>query len=168
MDYEAGMRFVWLPLIGLLALAAPASAHGPDHGMGGGKPGDAGKVTRTVEVVATDNAFSLKALQVKDGETVRFVVRNEGVEAHEFLIGTAHEHAEHLKMMKAMVEQQKKGGPAHDMSAMAQHTSGVMVQPGATASFVWTFARAAELQFACDIPGHYEDGMHGPIGFGRQ
>jgi uncharacterized cupredoxin-like copper-binding protein len=169
MDYEEGMRFLLLPLIGLLALAAsaPASAHGPDHGMGGGKPGDAGKVTRSVEVVATDNAFSLKSLQVKDGETVRFVVRNEGFEAHEFLIGTAREHAEHLKMMKAMIEQQKKGGAAHDMSAMAQHSSGVMVPPGATASFVWTFARAAELQFACDIPGHYEDGMHGPIGFGR-
>jgi uncharacterized cupredoxin-like copper-binding protein len=155
-------------IVGVLALAAalPASAHGPDHGMGGGKPGDAAKVTRTVEVVASDNEFSLKSLQVKDGETVRFIVRNDGLDPHELLIGTAAEHAEHRKMMKAMMEQQKKGGHAHVM-AMDAHDSGVTVAPGKTETFVWTFARTANLEFACDIPGHYEDGMHGAIAFGR-
>jgi uncharacterized cupredoxin-like copper-binding protein len=151
--------------VGVWALAAamPASAHGPGHAMSGGKPGDAAKATRTVEIVATENAFSLKSLQVKDGETVRFIIRNDGFEPHEFLIGTAGEHAEHLKMMKAMIEQQKKSGGA---TAMPHHDSGVMVHPGETATFVWTFARTAGLQFACDIPGHYEDGMHGPVAFG--
>ena len=49
-------------LVSVVALAAatPAWAHGPDHGMSGGKPGDPVKVTRTVEVVAADNEFSLK------------------------------------------------------------------------------------------------------------
>ena len=148
-----------------LLLAAPASAHGPDHGMGGGKAGEAGKVTRVIEVVATDNAFSLKSLQVKDGETVRFVVRNDGLDPHEFLIGTAHEHAEHREMMKAMMEQQKKGGHVHDMPMTEAHSSGVTVGPGKTETFVWMFARTAHLEFACDIPGHYEDGMHGAVGF---
>src|SRR5580693_396478 len=97
-------------LVGVLALAvaAPALSHGPDHAMGGGKPGDPAKATRTIEVVASDNEFSLKSLRAKDGETVRFVVRNDGLDPHEFLIGTAHEHAEHRQMMKAMMEQQKK------------------------------------------------------------
>ena len=151
--------------VGALALAAamPASAHGPGHAMSGGKPGDAARASRTVEIVATDNAFSLKSLQVRDGETVRFIVRNEGFETHELLIGTAAEHAEHLKMMKAMIEQRKKGGRA---APMMQHDSGVMVAPGESVAFVWTFARTANLQFACDIPGHYEDGMHGPVTFG--
>jgi hypothetical protein len=31
----------------------------------------------------------------------------------------------------------------------------------------WTFARTANLEFACNIPGHYEDGMMGPIRFGK-
>ena len=152
-------------LVGAWALVAamPASAHGPGHPMSGGKPGDAAKATRTVEIVATDNAFSLKSLQVRDGETVRFVIRNEGFEAHEFLIGTAAEHADHLKMMRAMIEQQKKSGRA---APAMQHDSGVTVLPGESAAFVWSFARAANLQFACDIPGHYEDGMQGTIGFG--
>jgi uncharacterized cupredoxin-like copper-binding protein len=145
-----------------LAAAMPASAHGPDHPMSGGKPGDAAKASRTVEIVATDNAFSLKSLQVRDGETIRFVIRNDGFDPHEFLIGSRPEHAEHLKMMKAMIEQQKKGERA---SPMPHHDNGVTVRPGETATFVWTFARAADLQFACDIPGHYEDGMHGPITF---
>lgn len=161
-----------------LAAAAPAMAprvlaHGPGHAMSGGKMGDARKVTRVIEVVATDNAFSLKSLEVKDGETVRFVVRNDGLDPHELLIGTRAEHAEHLKMMRDMMEQQKKpGGQAghagHAMATpMMQHASGVMVAPGKTESFVWTFARTSDLEFACDIPGHYEDGMRGPIAFVR-
>ena len=63
-------------------LALTVAAHGPGHEMGGGEPGDAAKVTRTIEVVASDNEFSLKSLQVKDGETVRFVVRNDGLDPH--------------------------------------------------------------------------------------
>jgi uncharacterized cupredoxin-like copper-binding protein len=155
-------------IVGVLALAAAtqASAHGPDHAMGGGKPGDAGKVARVIDVVASDNEFSLKSLQVKDGETVRFVVRNDGLDPHELLIGTKAAHAEHRQMMKAMMQQQKQGGHAHAM-AMEAHQSGVTVAPGKTASFVWTFARTPDLEFACDIPGHYEDGMHGPITFSR-
>jgi len=151
--------------VGALALAAamPASAHGPDQPMSGGKPGDAARAGRTIEIAATDNAFSLKSLSVRDGETVRFVIRNDGFETHEFMIGTAHEHAEHLAMMKAMIEQQKKTGHA---TPMDHHDNGVTVLPGETATLVWTFARAANLQFACDIPGHYEDGMHGTISFG--
>lgn len=155
--------------VGALALVAamPASAHGPSshqaHAMSGGKPGDAAKASRTVEILATDNAFSLKSLSVRDGETVRFVIRNDGFETHEFLIGTVAEHAEHLAMMKAMIEQQKKSSRA---APMPHHGNGVTVLPGETATFVWIFARTASLQFACDIPGHYEDGMHGAIAFG--
>jgi len=53
-------------IVGILALVAamPASAHGPDHGMGGGRPGDPAKITRTIEFVASDNEFSLKSLQI--------------------------------------------------------------------------------------------------------
>jgi uncharacterized cupredoxin-like copper-binding protein len=149
-----------------LAMAAPASAHGPGHAMSGGKFGEAGKVTRVIDIVATDHAFSLKSLQVKDGETVRFVVRNDGLDPHELLIGTISEHAEHRKMMRDMIETQKAGGHQHSMPTM-EHASGVSIEPGRTATFVWTFKRTSDLEFACDIPGHYEDGMKGAIAFGR-
>ena len=160
------LRRSFVAALALMA-AGPVLAHGPGHSMGGGKPGEAGKETRVIEVVATDNAFSLKSLQVNDGETVRFVVRNDGIDPHEFLIGTESEHAEHRQMMRAMMQQHKAGGHAHAMPMMDAHESGVSVLPGKTASFVWTFARTPLLEFACDIPGHYEDGMHGAISFSR-
>jgi uncharacterized cupredoxin-like copper-binding protein len=50
----------------------------PPSSTSRGKPGEAGNVTRVIEVVAADNTFSLKSLQVKYGETVSFVVRNMG------------------------------------------------------------------------------------------
>ena len=150
-----------------LVAATPASAHGPTgHGPSGGRPGDPGKVTRTIEVVATDNAFSLKAFDVRDGETVRFVVLNKGIDPHEFIIGTIAEHAEHRRMMKEMIDRQKKDGHVHSMTSM-EHEGGVWIEPGKTASFVWTFARTPDLEFACNIPGHYEDGMRGAIKFVR-
>src|SRR5260370_28801750 len=92
-----------------LAMAAPASAHGP--APSGGRPGDPAKVTRTIEVVAIDNAFSLKALDVGDGETVRFVVRNHGRDPHELTIGTVPEHAEHRRQMKTLMEMMQQAGP---------------------------------------------------------
>ena len=155
-------------IVGVLALAVamPASAHGPGHVMSGGKFGEAGKVTRVIDFVATDHAFSLKSLQVKDGETVRFVVRNDGLDPHELLIGTVSEHAEHRKMMRDMIEAQKAGGHKDAMPSM-DHSSGISVEPGRTATFVWTFKRTPDLEFACDIPGHYEDGMKGAITFSR-
>lgn len=146
-----------------LAVAAPASAHGPTPS--GGRPSDPSKVSRTIEVVATENAFSLKALDVRDGETVRFIVRNDGMDPHELTIGTVADHAEHRRQMKAMLDQMKKGGHAgHSMADMA-HEGGVWVDPGKTANFVWTFVRTGNLEFACNIPGHYEDGMKGPVRF---
>jgi uncharacterized cupredoxin-like copper-binding protein len=154
-------------LVGALALvsALPALAHGPTvHGPSGGRFGDPAKATRTLEVTAIDNAFSLKALEVRDGETVRFIVRNEGFDPHELTIGTIAEHAEHRQRMREMIEQQKRGGHAHAMPAM-EHAGGVWVDPGKTASFVWTFVRTPALEFACNIPGHYEDGMKGVIRF---
>lgn len=126
----------WFVGVVASALAMPASAHGP--APSGGRPGDPAKVTRTIEVVAIDSAFSLKALDVRDGETARFVVRNEGMDPHELTIGT-------------VVEQMKKGGHAgHSMADMA-HEGGVWVEPGKTASFVWTLMRTDNLEFACNI-----------------
>ncbi|WP_421996784.1 cupredoxin domain-containing protein [Reyranella sp.] len=154
-------------IVGVLAwlAARPASAHGP--APSGGRPGDPALIGRTIEVVAIDNEFSLKALDVGDGETVRFVVRNDGMDPHELTIGTVAEHAEHRRHMKAMMEQMRKGGHAGHRMADMVHAGGVWIEPGRTASFVWTFARTAGLEFACNIPGHYEDGMKGPIRFVR-
>lgn len=58
------------------------------HKMHGGMPGDAANVTRTILIVARDTEFNLKKVQVKAGETIRFIVKNKGDLVHEFTIGT--------------------------------------------------------------------------------
>ena len=39
----------------------------------------------------------------------------------------------------------------------------VLVEPGKSAELTWTFAKATRLEFACNIPGHYQAGMVGQL-----
>lgn len=39
----------------------------------------------------------------------------------------------------------------------------VLVEPGATAELVWQFSKANNLEFACNVPGHYQSGMLGKV-----
>ncbi len=164
-------------LAGAMALGLGGMAHADaGHGPTIGAPGKATPATRTVEIVLQDNSYQPESLQVKPGETVRFVLRNKGELLHEFNIGTAETHAAHQKEMAAMMEhgmltptginQQmmgmdhaKTGAPAmkHD------DPNSVLVEPGKTKELVWKFPNSLNLQFACNIPGHYESGMVGEI-----
>ena len=62
--------------------------HGHGAAFEGGAPGKATEATRQVTVIAIDSDFAPKSVTVKSGETVRFVVRNDGKLVHEFTIGT--------------------------------------------------------------------------------
>jgi uncharacterized cupredoxin-like copper-binding protein len=54
-----------------------------------GIAGDDKSVTRTVTLTMTDNMrFTPDKLSFKQGETVRFVIRNQGKLLHELVIGT--------------------------------------------------------------------------------
>lgn len=87
------------PVIATMALFFGATAMASvGHGKDGiGQPGTAAEVTRTVEVKMGDIFFASKNINVKPGETVRFVLRNEGSLLHEFNIGNAAAHAAHQK-----------------------------------------------------------------------
>ncbi|MCF5138712.1 plastocyanin/azurin family copper-binding protein, partial [Pseudomonas lactis] len=39
----------------------------------------------------------------------------------------------------------------------------VLVEPGKTAELTWTFKQATGLEFACNLPGHYQAGMVGKL-----
>jgi uncharacterized cupredoxin-like copper-binding protein len=59
-------------------------------------PSRAEQVTRTVEADMTDNMrFSPAGIQVKQGETIRFKVKNSGQLKHEFELGTDKELKDH-------------------------------------------------------------------------
>jgi uncharacterized cupredoxin-like copper-binding protein len=86
-------------------------------------------------------------LVVKRGETIRFVVHNDGKVMHEMVIGNLTDLKEHAELMR------KFPGMEHDEPYMAH------VPPGKTGEIVWQFTRAGEFHYACLIPGHMEAGM---------
>jgi uncharacterized cupredoxin-like copper-binding protein len=171
------------------ALTAPATAWaaagpaGHSHGTEAiGEPAKANAKTRTVEVNLGDNFYEPERIQVKQGETVRFVVKNTGEFLHEFNIGTAAMHAEHQKEMAMMMEHgmltptgmnhqmmnmdhSKMPGMGHAMKH--DDPNSVLLAPGETKELVWKFTKAANLEFACNVPGHYEAGMVGKVEFTR-
>ena len=156
-----------------LALSMPVMAS-PAHQLDFGHPAPAASATRTVEVDMSDIAFSAKSLDVKAGETVRFVLVNKGQLLHEFNLGHAAMHVEH---QKEMLDMQQSGmltptGMSHagmDHSAMGHGAmkhddpNSVLVAPGKTAELTWTFTKTDNLEFACNVPGHYQAGMVGTV-----
>jgi uncharacterized cupredoxin-like copper-binding protein len=117
-----------------------------------GRAGDPKKATRTVQISMGDTMrFWPAELDVKQGQTVLFVIRNEGKTMHELVLGTDQELAEHAEMMR------KFPNMKHAEPYMAH------VAPGRTEKLAWTFNRKGEFRFACLIPGHYESGMVGKV-----
>ncbi|WP_248806742.1 plastocyanin/azurin family copper-binding protein [Pseudomonas sp. MWU13-2100] len=166
-----------LLLVGLLVLSLPVWAS-PAGSYDFGQPAPASKATRTVEVTMSDIAFSAKELDVKAGETVRFVLINKGHLLHEFNLGHAAAHAEHqqemLKMQQGgqltatgmqMGDMNMAGMDHAAMGHAMKHDdpNSVLVEPGKSAELTWTFSQARNLQFACNIPGHYQAGMVGTL-----
>jgi uncharacterized cupredoxin-like copper-binding protein len=183
---ERLLRSVAALSLAATAWALPGTAladAGHAHGAAIGEPAKASAATRTVKVTLGDNFYEPETIQVKAGETVRFVLTNKGELLHEFNIGTAAMHAEHQKEMAMMVDHgmltvtsdnsgmsemdhSKMGGM--DMSAMKHDDpNSVLVEPGKTKELIWKFPKATDLDFACNMPGHYEAGMVGKIEFRR-
>ena len=172
-------------LLAGLAIIAPASyvLAGAGHGLSFGEAAKASQATRTVTITLRDNLYEPDNVTVKSGETIRFVLVNKGEFLHEFNIGTAAMHAKHQKEMAMMVEHGMltPTGINRDMSKMDHSKMGgskmvemkhddpnsVLVEPGKTAELVWKFTAPTKLEFACNIPGHYESGMAGPINFAK-
>ena len=122
------------------------------HAQGVGKPGDAKKVSRAVQVVMTDDMqFTPAKVNVKRGEIIRFVVRNAGRIKHAMVIGSMAELKEHAEMMRKMP------GMEHADANM------VALEPGKSGALVWQFTKAGTAAFACLQPGHFEAGMMGAV-----
>lgn len=148
-----------------IALASTGSAFAHGDAAHASKPGpvrkeqkdwgiasDAKAARRTVVFTMADTMrFTPDFLQVKQGETIKIVLKNEGTMLHEFVLGTKKELEEHAALMVKFPNME------HDEPYMAH------VPPGKTGTIVWTFNRAGEFDFACLIAGHYQAGMVGKI-----
>ncbi len=148
----------------LIALSGPVFAGGSHTGghsnmmkeMMIGMPGDASMVTRTIEVTMKetddgDMIFEPSNLNINQGETIRFTIKNAGELEHEFVLDTIKENATHKALMAKFPEME------HD------DPNAVRLAAGEEGEIIWSFTNAGSLEFACLIPGHYGAGMHGDL-----
>ena len=145
-------------LITIPALLAAFAAHSSGTHAGGhdaqaiGVPGMAAKVTRSINMdMSDDMRFSAAKIEAKQGETIRFIVKNTGKVKHEMVLGSEKELKEHYEAMKKNPEME------HDDPNM------VSVAPGQSGEIIWQFSKAGRVDFACLQPGHYDAGMKGLV-----
>lgn len=144
------------------AAARAAGTHAGDHGESAththhaaapvGRPGDAAKVARTIDMVLGDDMrFAPATVEVKAGQTVRFRIRNAGQVRHEMVIGSLDELKAHAAQMRA-----------HPGMVHAEPNQ-VNLAPGQRGTLVWRFDQPGQVDFACTEPGHLEAGMVGKV-----
>lgn len=142
------------------AFAGGNHAGGHSHGdeeTAIGKPGVAAQVNRTITIEMNDSMrYAPADLQVKQGETIRFVVKNVGKVKHELSLGTQQELLEHLEQMKKFPDME------HD------EPNKITLAPGKQGEIIWQFTKAGPVNFACLMPGHYEAGMKGVVRVGKK
>lgn len=129
--------------------AGPVKKEQKDWGIAG----DAKMIQRTIQISMADSMrFSPDKIDVKQGETIKFVVKNTSPALlHEFVIGTKKENEEHAALMVKFPNME------HSEPYMAH------VGAGKTGEIIWTFNKAGDFDFACLIAGHFQAGMVGKI-----
>lgn len=131
-------------VLGLVAAAVLLGGCG-----GGGHGSHSSSADRVVNVTMRDIAFDPAAVEVKAGETVRFVFHNEGQIRHDAFIGDEAAQAEHEKEMREAGSNGKDGHGGH----------GITVEPGEIGSLTHTFEAGDVLIIGCHEVGHYAAGM---------
>ena len=135
-----------------------------------GKKGESSEVDRVIEIKMYDNYYEPKEINIKKGETIKFIVYNSGKLVHEFNIATKEMHLKHQPEMMKMVEKEILLGDRIDIKKMKElaktdhsmghsHSNSVLLEPDQSAELIWKFNTDADLEAACNVPGHYESGM---------
>ncbi len=139
-----------------LSFAGPGGAgHGHGDETAYGKPGDPKKPARIVQVTMGERDgkmhFIPNRIEIRRGEQIKFMLRNNGELDHEIVVATLEENLRHA------VEMQKNPDMEHD------DPNAKRLAPKKTGDIVWAFTKAGEFDFSCLIPGHREAGMTGTI-----
>ena len=135
-----------------------------------GESGKLSEVNRTIEIKMYDNYYEPKEINIKKGETIKFIVYNYGELVHEFNIATKDMHIKHQPEMMKMVEHQilladkidkkkMKEMAKKDHSMGHSHSNSVLLEPNQSGELIWKFSADTNLEAACNVPGHYQSGM---------
>lgn len=152
--WMAGAAILGTGLAGLSGLdSRPALAHGT---FAAGDPGDPKKpISRTIEIIAREAegkmSYTPDKIEVRRGEQIRFVIKNEGELAHEFLLDSFEGNAKHK------IQMEKNPTMEHD------EPNGTRLETKKMSEILWIFDKVGTFEFACLIPGHYEAGMKGVV-----
>jgi uncharacterized cupredoxin-like copper-binding protein len=160
------MKFLFKLFIFLMVPFISFAGPGDDIG----KIGEAKDVQKVIRVQMYDNYFKPTSYKIKSGQTVKFVVENKGQFVHEFNIGTETQHLKHQPEMTEMtmmgilypeyIDKDKMMEMAMMNPAMNHsHGNSVLLEPGEKGELIWKFSDNQEILVACNVPGHYEDGM---------
>lgn len=120
---------------------------------------------REVAVIMRDYLFEPTPLLLVRGETVRFVILNGGLEAHEFVLGDA---AVQAAWAAADAAATPAGPLATSPPASVPPEVGglrVVLGSGEQTSVAWTIPDTSALSLVCHLPGHVEEGMVGRVEF---
>ena len=117
-----------------------------------GQPGDPRQVLRTISVTMSDDMrFTPDRIEVRVGETIRFVLQNDGQLRHELVLGEPEPLRRHAAMMQMMPDMLHSGP---NIASLA---------PGERGELIWKFTRSGTVTFACLQTGHMEAGMRGAV-----
>ena len=141
-----------------------------DKNMKIGSKGNVADVTRVIKVIMYDNYYEPSSFQIKEGETIKFEVENAGILVHEFNIANKMMHMKHQPEMVKMVENEILLADSIDkekMKKMAKidkamghsHSNSVLLEPKQKGVIIWKFDDVANIEVACNVPGHYQVGM---------
>ena len=135
-----------------------------------GKKGNPSEVEKVIKVKMYDNYYEPKKFKVKKNQTIKFIVYNYGKLVHEFNIATKEMHLKHQPEMMRMVENEilladridkkkMKELSKKDHSMSHSHSNSVLLEPNEIGEIIWKFSTDANLEVACNVPGHHEAGM---------
>ena len=154
-------RALMLAFFALACAALPAAAeagrpHRHHHpAFSAGEPGDPKRPARVVTVTMREAdgkmLFIPDRVEVRKGEQIKFVLRNNGELDHEFVLATKQENEKHAEEMK------KHPDMAHD------EPNGKRLKPSKEDLLVWRFTKSGRFEYGCLIPGHRETGMIGTV-----
>ena len=137
------------------AYVRQSHAHEGHGTFSAGEPGNPKRNSRIVEITMREGdgkmMFIPNRLEFRRNEQIRFVLKNDGVLDHEFMLATVEENAKHAELMLKYPDME------HD------DPNGKRLEPKQSAEILWRFTKTGTFEFACLIPGHYETGMKGVV-----
>lgn len=144
-----------LPTVVFAGPGGAGHGHGEAAETAYGKPGDAKKPARLIQVTMSEKdgkmIFIPDRIEVRRGEQIKLAMRNNGELDHELVLATLEENLKHA------IEMQKNPDMEHD------DPNAKRLMPKKAGEIIWQFTKAGEFDFSCLIPGHREAGMTGKI-----